>query len=56
MKSKSVGFVGLINIAIFVLKVCDVIKWSWFVVIPCMIIISLIPFFIKVILIMILNR
>ena len=28
-KSKGIGFTGVLTVAFIVLKLCDVIKWSW---------------------------
>lgn len=30
--SGGIGFVGLLTIALIVLRLCDVIKWSWWLV------------------------
>lgn len=30
--SKGVGFVGLLQLAFIILKVCNVINWSWWIV------------------------
>jgi hypothetical protein len=27
-----IGFVGLLQIAFIILKICNIIKWSWFLV------------------------
>lgn len=39
----SIGFVGLLQLAFIILKLCDVINWSWWVV--------LIPLWIEIILV-----
>ena len=43
MKTKEVGFTGLINIALIVLKLCNVITISWFLLIPIMAVIAVLP-------------
>lgn len=49
MNKRSIGFTGLLNLAILVLKLCGVIQWSWLIVIPVVLVISVIPFIVRVI-------
>jgi hypothetical protein len=56
MKSKAVGFCGLLNIALIVLKICGVITWSWLIVIPLIIIIAAIPWILRITFIYWLNK
>ena len=43
MKTKGIGFTGLINVALIVLKLCNVIQISWFLLIPIMVSIACLP-------------
>lgn len=48
VENRTVGFTGLINIALIVLKLCDVIKWSWLVLIPIICIIAVFPWILRI--------
>ena len=49
MNKRSIGFTGLLNLVIIVLKLCGIIPWSWLIVIPAILVISVIPFVVRVV-------
>ena len=56
MKNKAVGFCGLLNNALIVLKIFSVITWSWLIVIPLIIVIAAIPWILRIAFIYWLNK
>ena len=53
---KTIGFCGLLNIALIILKICGVITWSWAIVIPLIIVIAAIPLILKIFFVWWLNK
>lgn len=56
MKTKGIGFIGLLTITFIVLKLCKVINWNWLWVLSPLWIYTIIILFMFVIWIYILNK
>lgn len=56
MINKQLGFMGLLNLALIILKLCNVVTISWWILTPIMIAIAALPWIIRFLFIYWINK